>query len=476
MEGNDNFQLTLEEAIANKKTEIEKSSLISLKKYFQNMQNSVNSLLSILIRKSLLQEDPYKYDKQISEISIPSSAPFTETEKTSQLSIRLSELDRQLEFIGNYYQFTVDFINLKRIKLLVELVKYIKWENFSDNSPNINTRTLADLAGKVARGSDNLSAGIISDSLEQIKKSVKNILQLLKNLASFHREIYKLDLRLSIFAELTITEEAATTRPDDVIKKAKSIFPSQLPGRPFYPELVREILNEDYGPQKGPLRQQLLQKLEIITEKETIKKKTISFKSLLLDALRIAASAGPYLMDASNKLQASSILLSHRKKSFSEKFKEWLNKIIGRDDGCEIYEVEIFDSTASITKTERINFTESLDELRKRARVLTNCMNKLSTTYKRIEDSEEDKIFEFLSQNIVQVQKYLRIIPALDIYFRSEIPKEERPKIRGVKLELNSVKNFIVKANQKKHEYVSKKEETEQMKKLGIPVQQTAAT
>jgi hypothetical protein len=40
--------------------------------------------------------------------------------------------------------------------------------------------------------------------------------------------------------------------------------------------------------------------------------------------------------------------------------------------------------------------------------------------------------------------------------------------IRGIKLEITAIKNSVVKANQKRHEYVSQKEEIEQLKKLGV--------
>ena len=59
-------------------------------------------------------------------------------------------------------------------------------------------------------------------------------------------------------------------------------------------------------------------------------------------------------------------------------------------------------------------------------------------------------------------------MPALDTYFKSETTRSQRALIKGIKLEIGAVKNAVVKANQKKHEYVSRKEEVEQLKKLGI--------
>ena len=57
---------------------------------------------------------------------------------------------------------------------------------------------------------------------------------------------------------------------------------------------------------------------------------------------------------------------------------------------------------------------------------------------------------------------------ALDTYFKSKATRDDRRKLRGIKIELTTIRNSIVKANQLKHEYTAKKEELEQMKRLGI--------
>ena len=44
----------------------------------------------------------------------------------------------------------------------------------------------------------------------------------------------------------------------------------------------------------------------------------------------------------------------------------------------------------------------------------------------------------------------------------------QRPKVKGLKIDLSSYRNAIISANKKRGEYVSAKEEIEQMQKLGI--------
>ena len=43
-----------------------------------------------------------------------------------------------------------------------------------------------------------------------------------------------------------------------------------------------------------------------------------------------------------------------------------------------------------------------------------------------------------------------------------------RNKIKGLKIDLTSLRNAIINVNKKRGDYVSNKEEIEQMKKLGI--------
>ena len=57
---------------------------------------------------------------------------------------------------------------------------------------------------------------------------------------------------------------------------------------------------------------------------------------------------------------------------------------------------------------------------------------------------------------------------ALDEYFKNKANAVDRTKIKGISMELTAVKNVLVKVNQHRAEYVSYKEEQEQMRKLGI--------
>jgi hypothetical protein len=56
----------------------------------------------------------------------------------------------------------------------------------------------------------------------------------------------------------------------------------------------------------------------------------------------------------------------------------------------------------------------------------------------------------------------------LNAVFQSRAVGGRKAEIKGIRLELVAVKNGIVKANQRRHEYAARKEEKEQLGRLGL--------
>jgi hypothetical protein len=471
MEETTDFTSKLEQALEQKREDIEKNILPDLKEQFRNFYNSYQSIYNILTRKSLIKEDPYKYEKKGSEVQLPSESPFLESEKNDELSIRLSDLDNQLDFLNSYYQFNLEFLTMQRIKLLASLTRYIRWDQVTQSSTNLNTRHLAEFLEKIKQGSDNLSQQIVNDALTQLSSISKQILRNLKTLTTYHREQYKLQIRRNILDDLDLDSSTVQSNEAEAMKQIKKKFTSVMSDQPFYEELIKEVLAEDYGQNSQEMQQEVLSKLQVKQRKKKKKSPAETYKTTLLEAVRTLASASTHLEEAHRKLYENNQVLTYRKMSLGEKLRQWLTSFGRKKEDRQIYEIEYFDTKTSLSKHERIDFQKFLEDVSKRAKVLANLSNKMSSSYQRLEASSEDQIFQFLNKNIQELQIILRRLPALDTYFKSEVSRELRSKIRGMKIEANAIKNSVVKANKKKYEYVSKKEETEQLKRLGVDVE-----
>ena len=96
-----------------------------------------------LVKRSIVTPDPYKWDKRISEVVVPPADPFTEQDFGQVLGERLSTYETMLDFVCNYYRFTVDTLPVQKVKLLVDLNKCFQWDNLTTANGNPNTQGLA---------------------------------------------------------------------------------------------------------------------------------------------------------------------------------------------------------------------------------------------------------------------------------------------------------------------------------------------
>jgi len=468
MEDSQSYAKLLEERLDARRDRLDRSDLVRLKESFKLFQSAFQGIQQVLYKKGVIHDDPYKYELKISEVTTPPEGPFTESEKVDQISLRVSQLDSYLDFLNNYYQFGTEFLTMGRIKRLLGLTKYFNFTQFSETSTSQNTKALAELAGMVKKGSDQLSSGLIAESLGQLDRATRDILGILKELTSYHREHYKLEIRQLVMPGLELDQSFVITHRDEAVRQVKRKFAEVAGERPFYTELVEEVLLEDYSSEGQAMRDAVLKRFEPAEEKKVERNQSKSYKSLILDGARILSGAGYPLEDSLSKLSENSAILESRNQSLGARIRRMLRKIFSPEDKGLHYEIEYVDPVTSQRTQETLAFGQFVEETGKRARVLSSLIQRNGPTYKRMESMPEDQAYKFLGRNIEELQKTLRTLAALDDFFRGAASPEDRGRMRSIKTELTTIKGAVIKANQKKHEYVAQCEEQEQMRRLGI--------
>lgn len=469
MEDSTTFARQLESALLEKIQYLDSSGLKELRDDFKLFQSAFQGIYTVLLKKGIIQEDPYKYEMKISEVTTPPESPFAESEKNDQMSIRLSQYESYLDFLNNYYQFSVEFLNMGRIKRLAALSKYFAFTNFTENSPHINTRYLAEMVAMVRKGSDPLSAGIINEGLLQLDKTSRKIFHTLKDLTTAHREQYKLNIRLAIMPSMNFERDWVVTHREEAVRKIRNQFGESSASHPFYPELVDEILMEDYSAEAQSLRDDLMKRLAVQASKKANVKAERNYKAMLLEGVRQLIGVGFQLEDALRKLADNQATLDSLDNSFFAKLRRALREMLNKSPQPVIHEVEYIDPVSSERRTENIDFFAFLDQAGRRVQGLIAMTNRSSAAFKRLESASEDQVYKFLEKALEELQAYFRKMTALDEFFMDALSAPDiRAKFRNVKIELTSLKNATVKANQKRHEYIAQKEEEEQMKRLGI--------
>jgi len=453
-----NFIETLQEVLALRKDWLERSKLGKLKEELRIFHASFAALYNIYLKKKLINEDPYKQEAKISELEIPESGAFNEVKRVEQLSIRLANFDNQLDFLVNFYQLGVDFLNLDRIKRIVGLIRYIDWVSFFPDSQSPMTKALADMTNLSKAGVDQLTLGIIGESLTRLSKTTVSAMNTLKELNTYYRENYKLTVRQNITQNMSAS--------DATLENIRKKMPSVMPGSPFYKELIEEIIKEEYSESGQDLRDVLLNSLKVAETKQKAVKPVVNYKNILLDGIVAIGGASNTLIEICAKFDENQTVMDSRKKSFFEKVKELIRQITNAEPEEVFYDIEYLDATKGIPVKEKVNFHRFMDELNKKIKFLGSFVR--GPAYNKLSAMSEEQITGYLEKNINEVQALHRTLSALDDFFKTNVEANDREKIKGIKPELSALKNTYVKANQIRYDYSAQKEEEEQMKRLGL--------
>jgi hypothetical protein len=452
------YQNKLSEALAARKDWLEQSELGKLKDELRAYQSSFSSLYTIYLKKGLINEDPYKQEAKIGELEVPDMGGFSEAERLEQLSIRLSNFDNQLDFLVNFYQFAVEFLNLDRIKRILTLIRYIDWVHLTPDSHSPNTKAVAEITIQSKVGVDAIALSVIGESLTTLAKSTAAVMPLLKELADYNRELYKFEVR-------AVT--AGMQGQEATVPNIKKKCAAALPGKPFYPDLIEEIIKEDYSKEGPALREAVLKSLMVVETKPQKVKAEISYKTTLVEGLQVLGSIAAALGEIGLKLDENETLFSNRKKGFWEKFRTLMQQMMNKEPEEVVYDIEYMDSAKGIPVRNKLNFHHFRGDMDRKSRIFNNLASH-GPARAKLQAMTEEQLNNLLEKSIHEAQAMHRTLSALDEYFKSKASHEERDRVKGIKPELAAVKNAFVRANQLRHEYSAQKEEEEQMKRLGI--------
>jgi len=463
MEENSRWEEQLAAALQQKKQSLEQDSLAELKKQLAVYQSYFEGILQILFKKSLIKEDPYKYDEKITEVTVPPADDFIETEKQLRMGQRLSSYHSQLEFLNTYYQFSVEFLDLKRLGRINAVLQYIQWGRLSGGDANIVSRTLDEFMTRINLSGDSMSSQLFLESANQLERVTGQIRHLINDVSAYQREAYKHEVRTRVLPALG----SGFTREKGV-EAIKQAFKKHMDKQPFYTELVQEIVDEEFSPDREEMRRFVLKKLEPRKQVRQRKRAQVDYKELLLRAVRFLASAGYQLEDVIQKMGENHQAMEAMQAGLGRRLRRLFDSVFGAKKGDRVYEIEYFDAGSSLNRVETVSYKSFMDELRKKARMYAALMNRESSASRRLIAAPEEKILEFLSRQISSLQTVHRRLTGFNELFKKEMSSDRRIKMRGFRVELSAVKNAIIKSNQAKAEYVSSREEQVQMKQLGV--------
>jgi hypothetical protein len=452
----------LKAALAARRDWLEKSGMPKLKEEFRAFHLAVSSMYSLFVKKGYITDDPYRSDAKTDDLKIPTGVQIVEANKRDQLGQCLSNLDKELDFLVNFYQFSVDSFSQEKIKIMMGIIRYINWARLSADSDSPVTQAVSGLVVTARHaGGDPVSMTMLNEALVKLENGTGAVANHLKIISDFNREQYKYDLRVNVMGGMG--------QDDATIPKIKAKFTAACPGEAFYQELVEEAVREDFSAKKDALRGAVLKKLAVAGEKPKTAKPAANYKAILIEALNSIGSAGAALTEILEKLAANRDLMSNKKRGLFENIMKIIAQMTSKEADPIIYEIEYIDPGKGAPVREKLNFTSFSGDVEKKSKILA-AMAARGPAQGKLEAMEEGQLAEIFHRNTKDVTIIHKTLTALDEFFKTNVDRADRGKVKGIKPELGALKNAVSRATQKFQEYNSIKEEAEQFKKLGIDV------
>jgi len=446
----------LSQVLLSKKDWLEKIEIPRLKEELRLFQISFSVLYGIFIKKKLISEDPYKQESKIIELEVPDSGPLNEARRRDQISVRLASFDSQLDFLVNFYQFSVDYLNLGRIRKIAGLIRYIDWINLTPDSKSPNTKVVAEITLNSKTG-DQITLSVIGEALTKLSKCTASVMGILRELTVYHRENYKLAVRGAI---------KGTPASEATVPNVKKKIAAVASGAPLYQEFIEEVIAEDYSADGRALKEAVLKSLRVSEGKAKSNKPKVDYKAILIEGIRAVGMSTSVLTEIVQKIDENEATLANEKKGFWVKLKQLIRAMLNSEPEAVIYELVFTDPVKATQTKEYLNLGQFRADLERKIKIFSG-MGGQGPLLTKLKGMPEDQILGYLERAIRDIQNFYRILVALDDYFKTTA-KESRDRIKGIKPELSTIKNCIVKANQVQHEYNAAKEEAEQLKRLGV--------
>ena len=358
---------------------------------------------------------------------------------------------------------------LQNIKKLLDFNKVFEWDDLSMNNVKMNTRALAITISHAKNGAPSVVQSMINDSVSKCCQAVKTIGKILNELGVFQRELYKGGIRKDLFEHPDFDKAKAAESPENELAEIKRLYSKVTGKKNFYNDLVNEIIEEDHGPNKEAKQAAVFERLSIKNpvKAENKKKSGPDTKEMLMQTVLAIGACAPTLIQLHAKLNENFDILFTRKATFWNKLMALIIKAFNLKEPERSCQLPVKDAKTGAERIQKINVTEFLTDLGKKERVYNGIATK-GNEYQRIDSANEDAVLGFVNKQISELQSEFVIINSLDAFFKNEVASENKARVKGMQIELSALRNSIINANKKRSEYASYKEETEQMRKLGI--------
>ncbi len=445
MEGTESRSGEMQAAVDQLRVRLSTRELPRLEHAIGAYRSNYDHLYQLLVRKSLIKEDRYRYDAAPAKLAVPSDEEILDSQAHEQASLRLAAYRGQLELLATKTDLSIDKLSLATLRRIAGLMQYINWGRLADASESPITRCVADYVKRIKAANDGMASQLAATTVGQLDRMAREVLAIVERANVLQREVYKTKLRSEVLPVV-----AAGKTPEETVERVKRHFATALRGTPFYPELLQETLAED-SPSGDEARARALTRV-LGDGPSSTPRSTQGDREALLQAMRALAAAAQPLADTVVKVAANDQAV--RAVPEPKGLRALLRRFLHPPQEKPAPQVEYLDG--AVMRTETIDLNVFLDEVTRQARLLAALARPDGESAAKIQRTPDRSLADFLERQAQALQVTYRRLAGLSELFRKQAPAEGA--LKGIKIELTLIKNSLIRSNQFRHQYSGARE------------------
>lgn len=442
----------LVKALEEKRAYLDNEVSTQLKSVFGQIHIAYSAFYQMLLQKGVVKPDQYHADQRIRLIKSPSSKPFAEPNRLYEMSIRLSELDSQYDFLHIVFNLTTDNANFQTIKAISELLRYVEWDKITVSNDHYITQNLAFMIEKLRR--DGVSERLLDDAAKQVALYTNQAFYLLQEFSIYVRERYKYALREKCWGQEFQEQSVCSKSLLQLVNEFKVCCEMQV--FEFIKDLAVEAAAEICGPDQETLQETALARLKIREIKlEELQKpeaeapaKPKNIREPLIMAFYELGRLGAVLETLWSKLEADHELYIKANLSFFALIRFKIKQFFGADDF--MYRLQGTDPMSGETFMDEVSFKKLNKEIEDEIQFLAHFSEASAPVFKKLEAAPAEQLEEWLIEQSDLLKNILALCSALDEFFKKRI---RRGEVKGLKVELAALKRQISRVLELRHEF-----------------------
>ena len=241
-----------------------------------------------------------------------------------------------------------------------------------------------------------------------------------------------------------------------MLKGVRKTFANRMSGKPWYPSLAEEVVDEELAADSEERKAKVLTSLAVAAPEKPKVTEALDGRAILLEAVRLFARPSEEFSTAIAVLEENERLLAESRTSSVG----WLRRLLGGAPAAKAGRPHLQGAVhrsgrRPTSKTETIDFPEFSAEVLKKSSLLAALASGTGPAYRRLASTSEDQLAGFVDKQLNELLLIHRRLGSLNTMFQARV-MEEKKTARGIKIELLTIKNAIVKANQRRHQYKEK--------------------